>query len=555
MKNIKKIIAIILIIQMILISPLSVYFGVKNNVYAEPVVLTGLGMKFVATVCASLGILSFITENMDFEEFYDGFIEFVEDVKGVLDFQQDLISTIVNAIITSTKIEILTTVEYIKEYFNSIVESLVPEPDIVETYPGVKVIHNTIYEGELSEIEDVYNYELELANGYTYKYYINYFSGYKYRLIGDVKYNGQTVQGYRIREYLTESPLGDSTANQIKFRTKIQILDERIIFDWILINYQTNESFDGNVTIETEPLVGIADMPYLPLGDGITVPQIQSVPISIALPWDLDIDTEDVLGLDEDSFLELINNESLENYLDRLLDLPKSVTDSMYPPDITIEDGEISGVEGTTWDDVLVEGKEHTTLLERIADRIDIISTDIKKFFNPDTTPDDDKGIDWGNFKNFFDIFWIFYYLIIIAILLLVKFLAVVMDILSIPANTALFDSYPALLQGLNYVKSLKVGGFNITLQQIFEYMFMVFFFIYIVTTLQKLYHVFTGVERQELRHNQRDIQIDKTSFSNEIPSNIYNKKIYDNIIMRDPKGPDEEYMNLSDEERFGRDG
>ncbi len=132
-------------------------------------------------------------------------------------------------------------------------------------------------------------------------------------------------------------------------------------------------------------------------------------------------------------------------------------------------------------------------------------------------TPGEPPGVDWGNFKNFFDIFWIFYYLIIIAILLLVKFLAVVMDILSIPANTALFDSYPTILQGINYIKGLKVGGFNVTIQQIFEYMFMVFFFIFIVTTIQKLYHVFTGVERQELRHNQRDIQIDKTTFSNEM--------------------------------------
>ncbi|NLD79294.1 MAG: hypothetical protein GX641_03105 [Mollicutes bacterium] len=554
MKKIKKIIAIILIIQMILISPLSVYFGVKNNVYAEPFVLTGLSMKFIATVCASLGILAFITENMDFEDFYNGFIEFVEDVKGVLDFQQDLISTIVNAIITSTKIEILTIVEYIKEYFNSIVEELVPEPDIVETYPGVKAIHNRNYEGQLDLIETNY-IEVEIGNGYVLNYRLDYQTGIKFKFLANVQYNGTTVDGYSINKWLTDYPLGDKRTDDAKFMSKIQFSDESIIFDWILVNYKTNQMFEGNITEEIEPLIGLSDIPELSTGDEVTIPKIQSTPISLALPWDLDIDTEDVLGLDEDSFLEMINNESLENYLDRLLDLPKSVTDSIYPPDITIEDGEISGVEGTTWDDVLVEGKEHTTLLERIADRIDIISTDIKKFFNPDTTPDDDNGIDWGNFKNFFDIFWIFYYLIIIAILLLVKFLAVVMDILSIPANTALFDSYPTILQGINYIKGLKVGGFNITLQQIFEYMFMVFFFIYIVTTLQKLYHVFTGVERQELRHNQRDIQIDKTSFSNEIPSNIYNKKIYDNIIMRDPKGPDEEYMNLSDEEKFGRDG
>ncbi len=114
------------------------------------------------------------------------------------------------------------------------------------------------------------------------------------------------------------------------------------------------------------------------------------------------------------------------------------------------------------------------------------------------------EGIDWGNFKGLFDIFYIFYYLIIIIIMILIKFLAVVFNLLSIPANAALFNSYPTIKAGLDYLKGLKIGGFNITLQQIFEYMFTVFFFLYVVTVLQKLYHSFALIERQTIKQEDR---------------------------------------------------
>lgn len=139
----------------------------------------------------------------------------------------------------------------------------------------------------------------------------------------------------------------------------------------------------------------------------------------------------------------------------------------------------------------------------------------IKNWFtaNP-TTGSADPGGDWGNFKGFFDIFYIFYYLIILAIIILVKFFGVIISILDIPANPALFESYPTMLSGLNYLKNLKVGGFNITLQQIFEYMFTVFFFLCIVTQLQKLYHSFSGIERQQRRENEREARLE--SYNNE---------------------------------------
>lgn len=125
-------------------------------------------------------------------------------------------------------------------------------------------------------------------------------------------------------------------------------------------------------------------------------------------------------------------------------------------------------------------------------------------FTNTSSMSEATEGIDWGSFTGLFDIFYIFYYLIIIVIMILLKFLAVVFSMLSIPSNSSLFANYPTMLAGLNYIKSIKVGGFNITLQQIFEYMFTVFFFLFIVTTLQKLYHNFAGIERQTLNQEQK---------------------------------------------------
>jgi len=124
-------------------------------------------------------------------------------------------------------------------------------------------------------------------------------------------------------------------------------------------------------------------------------------------------------------------------------------------------------------------------------------------FTNTGNISQSSEGIDWGNFKGFFDIFYIFYYLIIIVILILLKFLVTVFNMISIPANTALFDQYPTMLAGINYLKNLKIGGFNITFQQILEYMFTIFFFLFIVTVLQKLYHSFAGIERQTVKQQE----------------------------------------------------
>ncbi len=116
-------------------------------------------------------------------------------------------------------------------------------------------------------------------------------------------------------------------------------------------------------------------------------------------------------------------------------------------------------------------------------------------------------GFEWGDFKKFFDIIMIFIYFIVILILILVKLLTLVFTgLVNIPANAALFNQYPTILAGVNYLKSLKVGGLSITVHQAFEYVFTIFFFIFIIKQIRKLYdsYVYEENERNRTALKQR---------------------------------------------------
>lgn len=146
---------------------------------------------------------------------------------------------------------------------------------------------------------------------------------------------------------------------------------------------------------------------------------------------------------------------------------------------------------------------------------------------------DIDTGFDWGNFRKFFDIIYIFIYFIIILILILVKFLGVVFtQLTAIPANSALFDSYPSILSGVNYIKNLKVGNLSITVHQAFEYIFMIFFFIFIIKQIRKLYGAYVYEETERERDNAKQMRLDyydkQKNYSNSNNESFNNIKITD---------------------------
>ncbi len=128
---------------------------------------------------------------------------------------------------------------------------------------------------------------------------------------------------------------------------------------------------------------------------------------------------------------------------------------------------------------------------------------------------------EWGDFRHLLDIFFIFIYFIVILILILLKFLQIVFTGLpGIAPNTELFTAYPEILAGVNYVKNLKVGGLSITVQQAFEYIFMIFFYIFVIKQISKLYnaHVFeqSAEDRSKINEMKMDYYEKRTNQINE---------------------------------------
>jgi hypothetical protein len=117
---------------------------------------------------------------------------------------------------------------------------------------------------------------------------------------------------------------------------------------------------------------------------------------------------------------------------------------------------------------------------------------------------------EWGSFRHFLDIFFIFIYFIVILILIILKFLQVVfVGIPNVPANTDLFTQYPSILEGVDYVKNLQVGGLPITVHQAFEFVFMIFFYIFIIKQIRKLYNAYVFEQPAENQRITKDMKMD----------------------------------------------
>ncbi|NLE04523.1 MAG: hypothetical protein GX638_06960 [Crenarchaeota archaeon] len=120
------------------------------------------------------------------------------------------------------------------------------------------------------------------------------------------------------------------------------------------------------------------------------------------------------------------------------------------------------------------------------------------------------KDFKWGNFRHFLDIFFIFIYFIVILILIILKFLQIVfVGIPNIAANTDLFTQYPNILEGVDYVKNLQVGGLTITVHQAFEFVFLIFFYIFIIKQIRKLYNAYVFEQPAENPRIAQDMKMD----------------------------------------------
>ncbi len=383
---------------------------------------------------------------------------------------------------------------------------------------------------------------------------IDTFHGYNKTSLYTIEYlqNGIWQEIYRNENLLdvTVKDLFDTLLS----KANINLTGTSYYTDDVLVTDVVNRTFQGTTILNSS--AGTMAIPYgIPAvdsgfftGEDVSQGDVERLIESLGqstTTWDVELQTETKVNDDPDTNIDY----------PFVTDVVLSPTTELEVPDVNTSNPDESGDIGNPDDTTGILGwlKGFWELLKSLWERLlaflaSIVALLTSIFTNTGNLSESAQGTDWGNFKNFFDIFWIFYYLIILAIIILLKFFSVIMSILIIPANTALFDQYPTMLSGLNYIKNIKVGGFNVTLQVIFEYMFTVFFFLYIVTTLQKLYHSFMGIERVQRRENEREARYEKYDNERHYEPNNFTKGMMHANEQKPNNGlsfKDEDYENI----------
>lgn len=526
MKIIRRIIAIILIIFTILTSPLAGYFNIENNAYASTFTADIESEMFKQTVIPLLISAGLVFKSKEAVE------EVVYELKDWLydqgfdwqlppdpDPEDPKLGDMIKALLASSTMVVWNAAEQI---YQSIVN--VPQWfwEFISTY-----VNNNYDEGEnisYGNFIDVYTLpkvdpRIGGIEAFTEdKIYLYSENMDKLGIIDRLEDNEGYY--YKLRGYgnvykypLTISlhPDGGSNGLSIVFKNSG--------YGSFSLQYRYISSINTSVVIEMpdSEIIGISDIVDNPdydwnnqyTGDKDIVIPIQS----------------DIYGnpLKDDNGYFLPSVET-EDWVDvqpeeiPLLD-PSGVPQPDIP-EIPEHDEEDSKEEGI----LITIATILATLLSKITGIKNDTSTMVEKM--PETSTGGTGGIDtsiptgfeWGDFRRFFDVIFIFIYFIVILILILLKFLEIVfLNLVAIPANSALLDQYPTILAGVNYVKNLQVGGLSITVHQAFEYIFLIFFFIFIIKQIRKLYGAFVFEENERERDARRDMKMDYYDKNNNV--------------------------------------
>lgn len=509
MKIIRRIIAIILIIFTILTSPLAGYFNIENNAYATAASFietleSELFKQAIIPILISSGIVFKSKEAIDrtVSDTIDWLNEQGFDWKDPDDPEGPNLSEILKTMLKGTIIwsavdQLYKDVIKIPDVIRDLIKNFVDENyDEGENYIGGFDFQYDNQGNKYYIIEAGYNERIEIydENGLNWGYFksgrVEIYSGGA---------GGNFPRPYRIR---TLSPLEVYTNTQLTSYATFQNNLDFIIKDGVVIK------------AEPEIIEGITDIIKNPNYDwNNDYTNEKHIPIPIK---------SDIHGnpaIDENGFyIPVIEPDIwIDVQPEEIPELNPSGIPQTMPEDLPEIDEESEDGEGK----ILV-------FLKNIFNKITGIRNDTATIVEkmPDTSTGGTGGIDtsiptgfeWGDFRHFFDVIFIFIYFIVILILILLKFLEIVFfNLVAIPANADLFNQYPAILAGINYIKNLQVGGLSITVHQAFEYIFLIFFFIFIIKQIRKLYGAYVLEENERERDARRDMKMDYYDKNNNV--------------------------------------
>lgn len=91
----------------------------QKKVYAD-FVLTGMAFKIIATLLASMGVLTFVNSNGGLDSFSNGLFAFMEETKGISNALGLFVSLGKDIILNKAKLGASSVVSFVKEYYDTI---------------------------------------------------------------------------------------------------------------------------------------------------------------------------------------------------------------------------------------------------------------------------------------------------------------------------------------------------------------------------------------------------------------------------------------------------
>lgn len=385
-KYIKNILCIVLIIAI-----LTNTIGL-NIANASAVAMGGIAIKVLATILASMGILSFVESSTGVDEFYNDFIDHLETVKNIHTGVTTLAKMGIDAMLNSAEMTIKgaarNMVNYISEFYT---EVYVKNLDIgTGTAPvgtgaymeGTKFYHThnlEYFDWGTGVYAPLYGWEeipgsprwgWELGPGiefYIYhvyheatdRYYLsafldNIYEGTYYFLFNDfmdLPWNDYTGLQYLADVYSswTESATFDISITDSLFRWRMNVncrkpisYDDPIIWEEYVKTYDYSIPINPGWEITDLPSIGV--VPSVP-GD-VDYPLPRSVPLGLSMPWELGLANQhEVIGKTDEQFLEGIDSLPIQNYVDKLIEEPVEQINSRTQIEIVMDnDGIITDV-------------------------------------------------------------------------------------------------------------------------------------------------------------------------------------------------------------------
>lgn len=332
--------------------------------FAEAITIS-LSVKLVATVLASMGVLAYVNSNSGIIPFHDEFIVFLETVKGVSDAINLMRDIVVSSISNNIKMKIENISNYIKEFYISKFKAEIPMQGVLDnpTYQ--------LYNNSFDIVYDDLNIPLKAQNYVLNSTITKINENYSVAIMGSHT-TGPTCLTYLkvvllFKGQVTSKKISLGSVDDVEIHQWSSINDkargynnEITITPGSIVNIQTliesDSTWDNAITFKFSHLTNVKSSTFTIRGfltdmliaeQSILDTELDDVPIPYAVPNNLAFqegwNVSGYIGKTIEEYVQEIEQTSIKDYVDKLLEKSKSQVDEAVPPILVVdENGKIT---------------------------------------------------------------------------------------------------------------------------------------------------------------------------------------------------------------------